>query len=233
MTDILGDKRIRIFAGHFGSGKTEVSVNYALKIAEAIKKDEIQGKVAIADIDVANPYFRSREKEEMLSTYGIESFSSVLKNSSLDLPALSANLVSPIIDERYHYVIDVGGDEIGARVLGYMSANLQDTAYDLFMVINVNREFTDSVEKIETYIEAIEYASKLRVTGIINNTHLLWDTTADDILKGDDIAQELSSKTGIPYRYVSFYEKVDIKKIQEKLRSSLFPIRMVMRENWM
>lgn len=228
------DKRIRIIVGHYGSGKTEFSVNYAIKLANIkseTKNEKMQ--VAIADLDVINPYFRSREKEEMLDRHGIISHSSVLRNSALDLPAISADLSVPILDEHYQYVMDVGGDELGARVLGSMHQVIEKYPYDMFMVINANREYTVSVNDVVKYIREIEGASKLSVTGLVSNTHLLWDTSTDDILKGVELVKKVSTQTGIPVKYVVYPSRLDISSIENQIEYNLFSIDMIMREDWM
>ncbi|MDO5095817.1 MAG: ATP-binding protein [Peptostreptococcaceae bacterium] len=231
---VTKDKRIRIIVGHYGSGKTEFSVNYAVKLADIKKETQNEEmQVAIADLDVINPYFRSREKEEMLDKHGIISHSSVLRNSALDLPAISADLSVPILDENYQYVMDVGGDELGARVLGSMHQVIEKYSYDMFMVINANREYTVEVNDVIKYIREIEGASKLSVTGLVSNTHLLWDTSTEDILKGCELVKKVSEQTGIPVKYVVYPSQLDISSIENQIEYNLFSIDMIMREDWM
>ncbi len=110
-TQLLNERRIRIITGNYGTGKTEFSVNYALKLAEQGKK------VALVDLDVVNLYFRSREKQEMMEKAGIRVISSSIKGKGADLPAVSAEVAAPLQDDSYHAILDVGGDSMGARVL--------------------------------------------------------------------------------------------------------------------
>ncbi len=228
---ITNDKRVRIIVGHYGSGKTEFSVNYALKLAESIQDENT--KIAISDLDVINPYFRSREKEEILEKNGIEALSSILRNSTLDLPAISADLSVPILDDRYHYVMDVGGDELGARVLGSMSEVIRKFPYDMFMVVNANREFTAKAEDVLRYIREIEASSKLKVTGLVSNTHLLWDTSCEDILRGYELCKQVQELSEIPLKYVVYPSRLDISNIKDQIDHELFSIEMIMREEWM
>ncbi len=228
---IVNDERIRIIVGHYGSGKTEFSVNYALKLARSRNKKESQ--VAIADLDVINPYFRSREKESILESEGIISYSSVLRNSTLDLPAISADLSVPILDEDYAYVMDVGGDELGARVLGSMNGILKDRSYDMFMVVNANRELTENASDVIRYIREIEGTAKLKVTGLVSNTHLLWETTIEDIEKGYALVKEVSDLTGIKIKYLVHPNFVDVSLLKSKIANEFFEIDMIMREEWM
>ena len=190
-------------------------------------------KVAIADLDVVNPYFRSREKEDFLAQIGVESFSSPLKNSTLDLPAVSAEIRKPVIDETYEYVMDVGGDDVGARVLGSIKDIMKKSDYDMFLVINANREYTTNADEVIRYMHSIMGASGLNITGLINNTHLLWDTRTEDILKGEKLAKEVSEKTGIPLKYTVYPSYLDISTIKDEISSEIFTVDMIMREKWM
>ena len=228
---IFDDKRIRIIVGHYGSGKSEFSVNYAMQLAKQNK--DSNKKVAIADLDVVNPYFRSREKEDLLAQIGVESFSSPLKNSTLDLPAVSAEIRKPVIDETYEYVMDVGGDDVGARVLGSIKDIMKKSDYDMFLIINANREYTTNVDEVIRYMRSIMGASGLNITGLINNTHLLWDTSTEDILKGEKLAKEVSEKTGIPLKYTVCPSYLDISTIKDEISSEIFTVDMIMREKWM
>ena len=228
---IFDDKRIRIIVGHYGSGKSEFSVNYAMQLAKQNK--DPNKKVAIADLDVVNPYFRSREKEDFLAQIGVESFSSPLKNSTLDLPAVSAEIRKPVIDETYEYVMDVGGDDVGARVLGSIKDIMKKSDYDMFLVINANREYTTNADEVIRYMHSIMGASGLNITGLINNTHLLWDTRTEDILKGEKLAKEVSEKTGIPLKYTVYPSYLDISTIKDEISAEIFTVDMIMREKWM
>lgn len=228
---ISEDKRIRIIVGHYGSGKSEFAVNYIMQLAK--NKTNETDKFAISDLDVVNPYFRSREKENLLKEYGIESFSSILKNSTLDLPAVSAELRTPIINTQYQYVMDVGGDAIGARVLGSLKDTIKDHEYDMFMVVNANREYTADADSVIRYIREIMSVSGLNMTGLISNTHLLWDTTPEEILKGVELVKEVSEKTGIPFKYTVCPNYLDISGIKTQIPSEILTIEMIMREQWM
>ena len=224
---MLNDNRIRVIIGHYGSGKTEFAVNYAMKLAE-------QGrKVALADLDVVNPYFRSREKHDVLEAKGIEVIGSSLgMKSGADLPAISASVLAPIQDESYDVILDVGGDSVGARTLVRYYTYFKEGTYDMFFVLNANRSETQTVEGAINHIRAIEATSRTKVTGIINNTHLLRDTNVDDVLKGQKLAMKVSEKLQIPIKYISALEKV-ARQLPENTHGQIFPIKMYMREDWM
>ncbi|MGL5507248.1 MAG: ATP-binding protein, partial [Paraclostridium sp.] len=122
---ITNDKRIRIIIGHYGSGKSEFSMNYVTKLRELVDT-----KVAISDLDVVNVYFRTREKRELLQSMNILPIDSSVQATALDLPAVSAQVTAPITDNTYDYVVDVGGDDVGARVLGRFSHLVEENDYD-------------------------------------------------------------------------------------------------------
>ena len=223
----INDKRVRIIIGHYGSGKTEFAVNYAMQLKKATNE-----KVAIADLDIVNVYFRSREKHEMLENLGIKVIASSLEGSALDLPAVSGEIVTPLEDKSYAYVIDVGGDSVGARVLGRFNKYIEDGDYDMLMVVNANREQTMDVAGIIRHKETIEATSRLKITGFINNTHLVRETTLEDVLKGDKLLKEASKELGIPIRYVSAMTNI-ANQIPKEVSGEILSLDMIMRDAWM
>lgn len=224
---IKNDKRIRIIIGHYGSGKSEFSMNYVTKL-----RDLTDAKVAISDLDIVNVYFRTREKRDFLQSKNIMPIDSSIQATSLDLPAVSAQVTAPLTDKSYDYVIDVGGDDVGARVLGRFSHLVEKDDYDMFCVVNANREQTQTTSDVINHIRAIENSSKLKVTGLINNTHLVRETTIADILKGQELVKEVSNITNIPIKYVTCLESL-IPQLPTNLDGDVFPINLYMRECWM
>ncbi|WP_223379244.1 ATP-binding protein [Schnuerera sp. xch1] len=223
---IINDKRLRIIVGHYGSGKTEFSVNYAIKLAEKGKK------VALGDLDIVNLYFRSREKTEELKKLGVKVISSSIKGSGVDIPAISAEIITPMQDKTYEAVLDVGGDPAGARTLGRYFQYFVEGQYDMFFVLNANRPETQTVAKSIEYMKKIEYTARAKVTGIINNTHMLKSTTIDDVLMGQELVEKISEKTDIPVKYVVALEDV-ARELPSNLEGEIFPIKLYMREEWM
>ena len=223
----LKDKRIRVIIGHYGSGKTEFAVNYAVKLAQTGKK------VAIADLDVVNPYFRSREKQEMLESMGITVIASALKGSSgSDLPAVSASVIGPLQDEDCQVILDVGGDSVGARALGRYQNYFKEGSYDMFCVLNANRPGTQDVAGAIEHLQDIERVARTPVTGLINNTHLLRETTVEEVLRGQELVKQVSDELNIPIKYISTLEEV-ARLLPSNLEGEIFPIKMYMREDWM
>lgn len=224
---ITDDKRIRIIIGHYGSGKSEFSMNYVTEL-----RNLVTNKIAIADLDVVNVYFRTREKKELLKSLDILAIDSSIEASTLDLPAVSAQVVTPMIDKSYDCVIDVGGNDVGARVIGRFSHQIEDDDYDMFCVINANREQSQTVDQVVRHIKSIEKSSKLKVTGLINNTHLIRATTVEDVLRGYELALEVSKQCNIPIKYTTCLETL-VDELPKNLEGEIFPIKLYMREDWM
>lgn len=221
------DKRLVIVIGHYGSGKTEFAVNYAVKMKEMYEN------VSIADLDIVNPYFRSREKRDFFEKLGIKVFDSSIKNTAVDIPALPAQLMGVILNTNEHSVLDVGGDPVGARVLARYAEQIKSVEYDMFYVINGHRPETSTVEGVLKYLTLIEATSKLKVTGLINNTHMLKATTVEDVEFGHELTKKVSWETDIPIRYETVIKETADKIKNEDIIEKLFPINLYMREEWM
>lgn len=207
---------IYFITGHYGSGKSEFSLNFAIQ--KQIK--------TIVDLDIVNPYFRSRELENMLNEHNIEMISSTLKNAlGSDLPYISPKAFLPFYSKD-DALYDIGGNDVGAKIL----RQFRDEA-TMYMVINVFREETDSMDKIIKMKNRIEGSSGYKVKGFINNSNLLRNTTKEDILYGERIIKEASDATNIPIVYTSYYEKVDIK--QEEVLGELIPLKLYLRKHWL
>lgn len=222
------DKRLVIITGHYGSGKTEFAVNYAIKMKENYDN------VSLADLDIVNPYFRSRERKIFLEELGVHVLdSSINNNQTLDLPALPAGIMGIIQNTNIKAILDIGGDPVGARVLARFSEQIEKNDYDLFYVINGNRPETQTKENVIKYLRNIEETSNLKVTGLINNTHLLKDTSVEDVEFGHELTKEVSWQTNIPIRYEAAMKKTADIIYNEEIKEKLFPINLYMREEWM
>lgn len=225
---VADDRRIRIITGHYGSGKTEFAVNYVKKLRESV-----DGRVAIADLDIVNVYFRSREKKEELEEKGIQVIASNLDTAVADVPAVSGAMTMPVINKEYQYVVDLGGNDVGTLVLGRIKPLLDHAEADFFMVVNAYRPNTSTPEGIIEQMENLEYAAGLKVTGFINNTNLVRETTAECLLHGDEVLKEVTKRTGVPVKYVSYVKDVMTEEVPEGLSGELFPMEFNMRKTWM
>lgn len=186
-------KRISILAGHYGSGKTNIAVNLALNIRNAGKN------VAVADLDIVNPYFRTKDSEEDFEKAGIRLISSEYANTNLDAPALPQAMYAVIDDKDTHFVIDVGGDDRGALALGRLTdAIVAENDYEMYMVINFYRPLTQDVASMSEVMQEMEVAAGMKFTGIINNSNIGEETKAADVLDSVERAKAFSKETGLP-----------------------------------
>jgi len=202
-------------------------MNYVTMLREIV-----DGEVALADLDVVNVYFRTREKKDLMRQLGITPIDSSIETTTLDVPAVSAEVMRPLHDDKINYVLDVGGDNVGGRVVGRFAEHFKPEDYDMFFVVNANREKTQTAQEVLGFIDAIEASSKLKVTGLVNNTHLLRETTVDDVLKGQEVVREISKIKNIPIKYVCCLESL-VDKLPKDLEGDILPIKLYLREEWM
>lgn len=219
------DSRIRVFTGHFGSGKTEISINYALRLSDEGKK------VCIADLDVVNPYFCTRDEQEMLENKGIRLIATPKELSNAELGTIPLETPAVFNDKSYEVVLDVGGDDMGAAALGQYNRFFLEENYDMYFVINTTRPFTKDVDGIIEYVRDIEKASRLKVKYLINNTNLSYETKIEDILNGQRIVEEASKRLEIPVRYTIVREDL-LDKLPDNILGEAFPIKIFMLPPW-
>ena len=186
-------KRVTLFCGHYGSGKTNLAVNYALHLRS------LGREVAIADIDIVNPYFRTKDSEELLRSRGVEVISSAFANSNVDLPALPSEVYALVQNTSRCAVFDVGGDDRGAYALGrFVPYLLAENDYEMLFVVNFYRPLTRTAQEALEVLREIESVCRIPFTGIVNNSNLGRDTTAADLLATRPACEELCALTGLP-----------------------------------
>ena len=186
-------KRLTLFAGHYGSGKTNIAVNYALLLAAEGKK------VCIADLDIVNPYFRTKDSEAVLEAAGVHLVSPQFANSNVDLPALPAEAYRLVTDHETYGIMDIGGDDRGAYALGrFVPGILQENNYRMVFVANASRPLTRTPEDAMEVMGEIEAACGLRFTDLVNNTNLGDLTTAETVLASRSYMEKLSQLSGLP-----------------------------------
>ena len=223
--DSRGIKRITIFSGHYGSGKTNVAVNYALWIKTQ------REKVSIADLDIVNPYFRTKDSMKVLKEMGVELISSEFANSNVDVPALPAETYGVLQNKDIHAVIDVGGDDRGALALGrYSDAIVEDGDYELLFVINKYRPLTRNADMTLQIMAEIEYACHMKFTGIVNDSNIGDETTAEDVIDSLSYANEVSERAGIPIK-MTVVKKDLYEELSDKIEN-LMPIELYVRQSW-
>lgn len=197
-------KRITIICGHYGSGKSEISVNLALKYHIEY----------LVDLDIINPYFRSRSLSDMLEKNSIHLVESTIKNmTGSDLPYVSGEGAVPFVNSNITAIYDLGGTENGARVLVQFLDRIKDVSeIDLLCTVNLYRPETCDVKHILQTISMYEAETQLRVTGLINNTNLIQETKEEDIIHGENVLLEVGKILGIPIKYTVVEEtKKDFK----------------------
>ncbi len=213
----MNHKRLTLFAGHYGSGKTNIALNYALWLRG-------QGlPVTVADLDIVNPYFRTKDGEVQLREAGIRLISSEYANSNVDLPALPGEAYSLVDDKSVCGVIDVGGDDRGALALGrYVPAIREEGDYEMLFVLNRARPLTRTAEDALEVFYEIEAACALPFTAIVNNTNLGPLTRPEDVIAGARFAEEVGARTGLPVKMNCAMRRFEA-ELQDTV-SNFFPI---------
>ncbi len=224
--DVVGSgDRLVIIVGNYGSGKTEVCVNLAIAMTRA------GWAVQIADLDLVNPYFRCREVQWRMEGYGIRVVYPPGPQAWADLPILLPEIRGMLRPPHDTLTIfDVGGDDVGARVLATLRKSI--TSYELWQVINAKRPFTETVDGCIKIQEEIERASRLRVTGLVANSHLIDRTTADVVVEGWRLANDVSRQTGIPLRCVALMDGLADAPEINGLDAPLLRMRRYMTPPW-
>ncbi|MBQ7377614.1 MAG: hypothetical protein IJW71_04765 [Clostridia bacterium] len=186
-------RRVTLFAGHYGSGKTNLAVNFALHLAE-------QGQaVTIADLDIVNPYFRTKDSAELLARAGIPLISPAYANTNVDLPALPREVYELVARRDRYAVLDVGGDDRGAYALGrYAPMILEENDYEMLFVANLHRPLTKTPADALEVMREIEAAGGIPFTGIVNNSNLGELSNADTLLRTEAAMAELAELSGLP-----------------------------------
>ena len=215
-------KRITLLAGHYGSGKTNIAVNMAMDLKKQY------ANTAIADLDIVNPYYRTLDSKEELEKAGIRLIVSPYANSNLDIPALPQDMYAIVHDRSLKSIVDVGGDDRGALALGRLTAMIrEENDYDLFMVINWYRPLTRDVASIMEVKAEIEEAGRLPFTGIINNSNLGAETTAQSVLDSIEFAEGVSKASGLPLVMTSVEESL-YDELKNKI-DNVFPMKLQAR----
>lgn len=212
-------KRLTLLCGHYGSGKTSVAVNMALDL----KKQ--RENICLADLDIVNPYFRAKDSSDILEQNGISLICSPFANSNVDFPALPQELYALTDDRSKSAILDIGGDERGALALGRIAPDIMnENDYEMYMVVNCYRPLTpDANSTLEVFSE-IEEACKIKFTGIINNSNLGAETTAETVLKSLQYAKSVSEITGLPLALTAVKAPL-FSELEGKI-TNLFPLNL-------
>ena len=216
-------KRVTVFVGHFGSGKTEIALNGALQLAAT------GVPVTVADLDVVKPYFRSRSGRANLADAGIELLAPTGANIHADLPIIVPQIRSHLRHDRRHLIMDVGGDDVGARVLGSLADVVPLADTDCLLVLNFRRPSTPDPEAAARMVREIEAVGRVPVTGLISNTHLMDETTAEVVLEGYQLALETARLVGVPLTAVTVSGALASAVDAGKLECPVITMRRIVR----
>jgi hypothetical protein len=219
-------QRITVVGGAYGSGKTEFA------IAHAVQKAKGLSQVGLVDLDIVNPYFRSRDLGAELGKIGIEVVSTQPGLEQADLPALSPRILAFLQDLRYEVVFDVGGDPVGARALGRFQPYFRKEAYDFWIVVNPFRPDTRDIEEASRLIAALGQASRLHPTGLVANINLGTETTLELWREGQEFIRELTSGLGLPLIYQMVEADFYAKNRSFFVGPEVFPVKLRMVPPW-
>ena len=196
------NNRITVFTGHFGSGKTEVAVNYAQQTARTGKK------TAIIDLDIVNPFFRTADVKNRLEAEGIKVITPVYANTNVDVPSLPAEISGMFEDRSYSVIIDVGGDDLGARAVSRYRDQIVNDDYVHYFVVNTRRPMTRTPEEIIRMITEIQDSAGLKVDMLVNNANVLGATTPELLAEASKILDTVSAELSIPVGFISGMEDI-------------------------
>lgn len=218
-------KRINIICGHYGSGKTNFSLNLASKLKKSGER------VTIVDMDVVNPYFRTSDYRQELESLGIRVISPLAAGTTLDTPSISSEVCSALEQQDGYVIIDVGGDDVGATALGRFEKNIKSTDnFQCFYVINKYRKFISTPGEAVELMREIEVASKLEMGAIINNSHLANLTSTEDILSSIDYANEVCSLSKLPLFATTVPQNLS-DKLEGKV-PKIYPVEIIVKLPW-
>ena len=221
----MNQKRITLFAGHYGSGKTNIALNYAVYL----KKQGLP--VSIADLDIVNPYFRTKDSADILKQLDIRLISSAYANTNVDVPALPQEMYTVTEDKNTFAVLDIGGDDRGALALGrYRPAILEENNYEMLLVINKSRPLTADPTACMEIMREIETAGGIPFTALVNNTNLGAETTAQTVLDSLEYAREISRATSLPVKMTTVKEDL-YEELKGKIEN-LMPLKLQKHKAW-
>lgn len=200
------DHRLTIIIGAYGSGKSEIAVNMSLAQRKALPDK----KLLIADLDIVNPFYRSSDCGAVLEEAGIRLITPLYAGSNVDAPVLTPEMYVIFDDESYQGIFDIGGEDMGAIVLGSIKKRIENTDTAIYMAVNTLRPFTSDPEQIAIMTNELTAAAGFKIDGYLNNTNLLEETTAEMLEEGEKKILEASKLTGVPLIANCVMEGVDI-----------------------
>lgn len=223
-------KKFIVVTGHYGCGKTNFSINLAM---DYVKSGH---KVTLVDMDLVNPYFRTSDYRDILEEKGIEVIAPVFGHTNLDIPSLPAAMYS-IFEKEDIVIVDVGGDDVGATVLGRFKPKFDGIDFDMLYLVNRFRNMTSSPEEAVEVLREIEAVSGLKATAVVNNSHMMGDTDEKILSEGKDFAEGVSKLTGLPLvantLRKDLYEKESmLKAVNQDSECDVYPVEIFVKTAW-
>jgi hypothetical protein len=225
---------IEILCGHYGVGKTNLSLNLVHDMCAAGRS------VTLIDVDTVNPYFRSSDYQSLVHSWGAQIIIPEFAGTSLDTPSLSGRIEAELDEMRNDpdriILIDVGGDEVGATVLGRFAPQISRITYGFDYVVNAFRDDQCDLDTAESLAHLIEHAAHLSLTGVVDNAHLMQDTTVDTVLSGYPFARDVAKRLDLPLRAVTapaaLSQDVASVNFQTVARDSIYFVQRYVKVPW-
>ncbi len=222
----LPKARILVLVGNYGSGKTEISLNLALKLA---RRGE---KVTLVDLDIVNPYFRSSERTELLEKEGVKVYAPSFAMSTVDVPSLPADIQAVFADKSRRVIFDVGGDDTGAAALGQYKPYFDQDDVEVLFVVNAFRPLSGDADSVCDLMLRVAGRSRLSPTAVINNANVAWETEESDLVRGEELLHEVSARMNLPIGYLCAKQDI-LDKLPDHLSGERIAIDILMRPEWM
>ena len=215
-----------------GSGKIEVAINFTLRLTKEGKRP-----VKLLDLDLIKPYIRIRDISEKLLKAGIDLIELYGNLKNADMPIVPGRIIDYIMDDSYDLVLDVGGEERGVITIAQFAKPLKEKNLEVNLIINTLRPFSRSIEQIISVINSLEYNSKLKITGLVSNTHLRFESTIEEAYKGYEIISSVSRELNIPIKFVCIWDKLlnsnKSVEIRDKFKGQdILPLKLFLTFPW-
>lgn len=187
-------KRITLFIGAYGSGKSEISLNFAFWLRRQNKK------VTLVDLDIINPYYRTVDARAAAEAKGIRVIAPPFAGTNVDVPAVPPDLNSIFDDPTRYAVLDIGGEDMGARIISTLRMRFSQisSSYALYMVVNPYRPFSETADEVEQMAKSLSAATGLELTGLVHNANLLEEGGASLLSESWPVVREASDRLAIP-----------------------------------